>query len=65
MSAIEAATISSTRPFTMSERCDRCGARAMVRAVMSSGGDLLFCGHHAREHEDRLRQLAVALQSVN
>jgi hypothetical protein len=65
MSAMEAAPLSSTRPFALGERCDRCGARAMVRAVMSSGGDLLFCGHHARAHEDRLRQLAVALQSVS
>lgn len=65
MSAIEAVSVSSTRPITPAERCDRCGARAMVRAVMPSGGDLLFCGHHARAHEDRLRQLAVALQSVS
>jgi hypothetical protein len=36
----------------------------MVRAVLAGGGDLLFCGHHARAHEDRLRELAVALQSV-
>lgn len=65
MSAIEAPSLSATEPFALAERCDRCGAKAMVRAVLSSGGDLLFCGHHARAHEDRLRQLAVALQSVS
>jgi hypothetical protein len=65
MSGIEAPSLSSTGPIRVADRCDRCGARAAVRAVLSTGGDLLFCGHHAREHEGRLRQLAVALQSVS
>jgi hypothetical protein len=64
MSAVDAPSLSSTRPLAVGERCDRCGARAAIRAVLSSGSDLLFCGHHAREYEDKLRQLAVALQSV-
>jgi hypothetical protein len=64
MSAIEAASISATQPLQVSDRCDRCGARAKVRAVLSTGGELLFCGHHARAHENRLRQDAVSLQSV-
>lgn len=34
--------------LTALDRCDRCGAAARVRAVLVSG-DLLFCGHHARE----------------
>jgi hypothetical protein len=46
------------------DRCDRCGATAKVRALLGGGGELLFCGHHARAHEIRLRQMAVALQSV-
>ncbi|WP_037075116.1 DUF7455 domain-containing protein [Pseudonocardia spinosispora] len=65
MSALEAPSLSDTRPLSPAERCDRCGARAMVRAVLPNGGDLLFCGHHARAHENRLRELAVALQSVS
>ena len=64
MSGLEAPSLSATRPFGVSERCDRCGARARVRAVLTSGGELLFCGHHARRHEGQLRQLAVVLQSV-
>ncbi|GLZ38729.1 hypothetical protein [Actinokineospora sp. NBRC 105648] len=52
-----------TRPeLTAADRCDRCGAAAQVRAVLPSGGELLFCGHHARAHEDRLRELAAELQ---
>jgi hypothetical protein len=65
MPTVEPPSLSGTRPFAVTERCDRCGARATVRAVLASGADLLFCGHHAREHDLRLRREAVALQSVN
>lgn len=34
--------------LTAADRCDRCNARAMVRATLKSG-DLFFCGHHAKE----------------
>jgi hypothetical protein len=64
MSGLEAPSLSATHPIAVPQRCDRCGAAAKVRAVLSEGGDLLFCGHHARTHETRLRQLAIALQSV-
>ncbi|WCT05206.1 DUF7455 domain-containing protein [Rhodococcus qingshengii] len=46
------------------DRCDRCGAGARVRAVLPTGGELLFCGHHATEHADRLREMnAVVSES--
>lgn len=46
-----------TRPeLTAADRCDRCGAAAKLRAVLPSGGELLFCGHHAREYEGGLRE---------
>jgi hypothetical protein len=28
---------------------------------LQSGGELLFCAHHAREHGDKLKQVAVNL----
>jgi hypothetical protein len=28
---------------------------------LQSGGELLFCAHHAREHGDRLREIAIAV----
>lgn len=41
------------------DRCDRCGAQAYVRVVLeSSGGELLFCGHHARAVESTLKPLS-------
>ncbi|GAB3464389.1 DUF7455 domain-containing protein [Actinophytocola sediminis] len=48
--------------LTAADRCDRCGAAAQVRAILPSGGELLFCGHHARKHEERLRELAANIQ---
>ena len=56
-------TTTLARPaLTAADRCDRCGAAAAVRAVLTTGGELLFCGHHAREHESRLREIAAELQ---
>lgn len=41
------------------DRCDRCGAQAYVRVELATGLELLFCAHHARLHEDKLRNVAV------
>jgi hypothetical protein len=49
--------------LTATDRCDRCGAAAKVRAVLPSGGELLFCGHHARAHGDKMRELDIQVQS--
>jgi hypothetical protein len=42
-------------------RCDRCGAASKVLAVLPSGATLAFCGHHANEHEPKLRQLGAII----
>ncbi|MBG6190692.1 ribosomal protein L37E [Arthrobacter sp. CAN_A212] len=56
-------TAVATREMTALDRCDRCGAQAYVRAVLqSSGGELLFCGHHARSVESNLRPLTSEWQ---
>lgn len=39
----------------VTDRCDRCNARAYVRVVLPGGADLLFCGHHWGHHESVLR----------
>lgn len=44
--------------LTASDRCDRCGAQAFIRARLSGGQELLFCAHHGREHLDKLRAIA-------
>ncbi|WP_104164319.1 hypothetical protein [Arthrobacter sp. SX1312] len=56
-------TAVATRELTALDRCDRCGAQAYVRAVLqSSGGELLFCGHHARAVEANLKPLTSEWQ---
>lgn len=47
-----------TPTLTAADRCDRCGAQARVRVVLATG-DLLFCAHHAKAHENKLRATAV------
>ncbi len=51
----------AARVLGASDRCDRCGAQAYLRVELQSGGELLFCAHHAREHGDKLREIAVNL----
>ncbi len=52
-------TTTATTGLTADDRCDRCGARAYVRAVLPGGGELLFCAHHGRRHVKRLREVAI------
>jgi hypothetical protein len=55
---VTTATAPST-PLTALDRCDRCGAQAYLRVELTAGGELLFCAHHAREHGEKLRTIAV------
>jgi hypothetical protein len=55
------ATLTSPE-LTKADRCDRCGAAARVRATLPSGGELLFCQHHANEHEAKLVELAAVIK---
>jgi hypothetical protein len=47
--------------LTPQDRCDRCGAAAHVLALLRTGGELLFCGHHARQHRPRLDSIGAEL----
>ncbi|MCW2631119.1 MAG: hypothetical protein JWR88_81 [Pseudonocardia sp.] len=46
------------------DRCDRCSAAAKFEAVFPAGFALHFCGHHAHEHEAKLREQDVELREV-
>ncbi|HZC89438.1 MAG TPA: hypothetical protein VE400_01985 [Mycobacterium sp.] len=48
--------------LTKADRCDRCSAAARVRAKLPSGGELLFCQHHANEHQAKLIELSAVLE---
>ena len=56
------ATVTDNQHLTAADRCDRCGAQAYLRVTMPSGGELLFCAHHARAHQDKLQQVALKIQ---
>lgn len=47
--------------LSAADRCDRCGAQAYLRVELHSGGELHFCAHHAREHGDKLREIATVV----
>lgn len=53
--------VAPTPALTAEDRCDRCGAQAYLRVELQNGGELLFCAHHAREHGDKLREIAVTV----
>ena len=47
--------------LTATDRCDRCGAQAYLRVELQTGGELHFCAHHAREHGDKLKEIAASV----
>ncbi|MEL4357498.1 MULTISPECIES: DUF7455 domain-containing protein [unclassified Luteococcus] len=55
-------TVIEDRSLDATDRCDRCGAQAYLRVILASGGELLFCAHHARAHQDKLQQVALKIQ---
>jgi len=54
-------TAFAQKPLTAADRCDRCGAQAYILARLTSGGELLFCAHHGREHLPKLQNLATEI----
>lgn len=49
------------RDLNAHDRCDICGARAWVRAVMKTS-ELLFCAHHGSAHIEALLESAIFVQ---
>lgn len=48
--------------LTAADRCDGCGAQAIVLAKNEdTGSELLFCAHHIRESKTKLRELGYTL----
>ena len=54
----EPAPFSSTASRAL-DRCDSCGAQAYIAAEVN-GSELLFCAHHGRKYEEKLRSLATS-----
>lgn len=45
--------------LTAADRCDSCGAQAYIAAEVT-GSELLFCAHHGRKYEEKLRTIATS-----
>lgn len=44
--------------LTAADRCDACGAAAYIAAEVK-GTELLYCAHHGRKFEEKLRAVAT------
>jgi hypothetical protein len=47
-----------SRVLTLNDRCDACSAAAKVIATFLNG-ELMFCGHHARDLNTNLKSKAI------
>jgi len=56
---VTTAVATGSPALSAADRCDRCGAQAYLKVELQSGGELLFCAHHAREHGDALKRVAA------
>ena len=54
-------TLLAPSDLTSLDRCDRCGAQAFFRAVLTAG-ELLFCAHHGRAYREKLAAAAVRIE---
>ena len=40
--------------------CDRCGARSQTQFMLEAGS-LYLCGHHANQHDKKLKEIAIGV----
>ena len=52
------------RELTLQDRCDSCSAAALVVATFING-ELMFCGHHARDNKKSLSTKAINVFDPN
>jgi len=62
MAATQVQVQPSHPALTAADRCDACSAAAYVRAHLTTGQDLQFCGHHWRESEQALLPMIASVQ---
>ena len=57
--APEATTESPVQTLSATDRCDLCGSRAYVQVFFETGS-LMFCGHHSKKFDVKMREKAVS-----
>lgn len=58
MTATTTADATVSHRLTAADRCDACGAQAYIAASVG-GSELLYCAHHGRKFEEKLRAVAT------
>lgn len=53
-------TTEVNRQLTAQDRCDACSAAAQV-IVTFINGELMFCGHHAKDKKDKIADKAISV----
>ena len=48
------------RTLVATDRCDACSAAARVIIALSNG-ELMFCGHHSKQHKEKLLTQSVSV----
>ncbi|MCT2587928.1 DUF7455 domain-containing protein [Actinophytocola gossypii] len=48
--------------FRTNDSCDRCSAQARVLVLFNTGGELVFCRHHARRFRSALEPIALVIE---
>ena len=51
--------------LTRADRCDRCGAAAMVRVTTQEHGVWLWCGHHYDQNKNALPGVMIVHDERN
>lgn len=59
MTTITEATATANFRLNATDRCDSCGAQAYIAAEVN-GSELLFCAHHGRKYEEKLKEVATS-----
>lgn len=57
-------TTEVNRQLTANDRCDACSAAAQV-IVTFLNGELMFCGHHAKDKQESLKSKSVNIFDPN
>ena len=56
--------VSTERVLTAQDRCDACSAAAQVVATFLNG-ELMFCGHHAKQNHKSLLEKSASIYDPN
>jgi hypothetical protein len=55
-----------SRPLVAGDRCERCGAGAIIRVTLANGEEWLYCVHHfAEANQEKLKAAGAVIYTDN